>query len=123
MYRILIIEDDAIIRQTLDKILRPENYELFFSFNASDGLASCLRHKPDIILLDVNLPDANGIDFCRKIKIEEKIRHIPVLIVTGEAVDVERRMEGLEAGADDYILKPFDYKELVFRIKRILKQI
>ena len=118
MYTVLIIEDDPVIRSTLDKILTAEGYTVSFAINAEDGFNACLRNKPDLILLDVNLPDGDGIDLCRKIKAEQKIRHIPILILTGEAVDVERRMEGLEGGADDYILKPFSAKELVLRVKR-----
>ncbi len=120
MYRILIIEDDAVVRQTLEKLLKAENCEIFFATTASDGFSSCLQNKPDIVLLDVNLPDANGIEVCRKMKAEEKIKHIPVLIITGEAIDSKQRAEGLDAGADDYVLKPFSHKELILRIKRIL---
>jgi len=120
MYTILVIDDNEIIRSTLDKVLTAEGYAMSFAFNAEDGFKACFQNKPDLILLDVNLPDGDGIQLCRKIKAEPKIRHIPVLILTGEAVEVDRRMEGLDAGADDYILKPFNFKELVLRVRRII---
>ena len=121
MYRILVIEDDSILRRLLANTLTPEGYEVIQAFNASLGLDACRREKPDLIVLDVNLPDGDGIDVCRKIKDDPAIRHIPILIMTGEATQVEKRMEGLEAGADDYILKPFSPKELLSRLRNVLK--
>ncbi len=121
MYRILIVEDDPIMRKLLHKTLTPEGYECIMAANASAGMEACVRDRPDLLMLDVCLPDYNGIDLCRKIKADPSIRHIPVILITGEASEVERRMEGLEAGADDYILKPFKSKELLSRMKRIIK--
>jgi len=121
MYRVLVVEDDPILRRLLSTTLAPEGYEVIQAFNASLGLEACRKEKPDIVVLDVNLPDGDGIDVCRAIKDDPSIRHIPILIITGEAVQVEKRMEGLEAGADDYILKPFNARELVSRLKNILK--
>lgn len=120
MYNILVIDDNQIIRSTLGNILKPEGFAVSFAINAEDGFKACLQTKPDLVLLDVNLPDGDGVEVCRRIKAEQKIRHIPVFILTGEAIAVDRRTEGLEAGADDYILKPFNPKELILRVKRIL---
>jgi len=69
------------------------------------------------------MPDGYGIDFCRKIKADPQLRHIPVIILTGDFVDVENRLEGLSSGADDYMLKPFNNGELVFRVKRSLRDV
>lgn len=122
MFRILAIEDDHIVRRSLSRTLAPEGYEVILAVNATSGLENVSRNKPDLILLDVNLPDGNGIDLCRKIKEDDKLRHVPILILTGESVSVENRVNGLEAGAEDYIIKPFSPKELLLRIKSILKQ-
>ena len=122
MYSVLVIDDDPIIRKTLGRMLAPEGYQAIFAANATDGLQACARNKPDIVLLDVHLPDGNGIEVCRKIKADPKLHHIPVLILTGEATGVDNKAEGLEAGADDYVIKPFEFEELTLRIKRILKQ-
>ena len=120
MRTILAIDDDPIMRTMLDEVLTGEGYSLSFASSAADGFALCRQNKPDLVLLDVNLPDGNGLELCRKFKAEPKTRHIPVLILTGEAVDADYRAEGLEAGADDYILNPFNRKELILRIQRIL---
>lgn len=121
MYRILAVDDDPIVRKVCAKTLVPEGYELMLAVDAGECMKSCAQGKPDLILLDVNLPDGNGIEICRKIKADQKLRHIPILLVTGEALAVESCVDGIEAGAEDYIHKPFTPKELVSRISRILK--
>lgn len=120
MYTVLIIEDDHIMRKMLSRTLTPE-YECIQTANASAGLKACAKEKPDLILLDVHLPDGNGLEVCREIKADASLRHIPIIILTGEASSIENRVEGLESGADDYILKPFSSKELMSRLKGILK--
>jgi DNA-binding response OmpR family regulator len=120
MYTILAVEDDAIVRTTLQRVLRSEGYDVALAPTAGAGLAECARLKPDAVVLDVHLPDGNGVDVCRAIKADPKLRHIPVLILTGDAVSLEDRTSGLDAGADDYILKPFEAQELLLRLKRLL---
>ena len=121
MYRIGVIEDDPIVRKLLEKVLASEGYESVMTTNVTDGFKVCAGEKPDLILLDVNLPDGNGIEACRRFKTDERLRHIPILLITGEASSVDNRIEGLEAGADDYVLKPFGTKEILSRIKGILR--
>lgn len=123
MYSILVVDDEESIRAALVRVLTPEGYTVITAENLTEGFAVCVRSKPDLIILDVNLPDGYGLDLCRKIKADQKLRHIPVFILTGESVDVDNRLSGLEAGADDYILKPFNPGELIFRIKRILRDV
>ena len=122
MYRILAIEDDPIIRQVLSLALPASGYECILAPRISLGLEACAQAKPDLILMDINLPDGSGLDACRKLNADVRLRHIPVLMITGEARATESRVEGFEAGADDYILKPFDTKELLARIKGVLAQ-
>jgi len=121
MYRILTIEDSPIMRQLLRQLLSAEGYECITASDGLSGIKSCARHKPDLVLLDVNLPDGNGIDFCRTLKSDPASRHIPVLLLTGEAREVENRIDGFEAGAEDYVTKPFNVKELLSRVKGILQ--
>ena len=121
VYRIAVIEDNAAMRNLLQKILAAEGYECLAAGDAATGRKLCLQEKPDLILMDVHLPDDNGIEVCRKFKADPALHHIPILILTGEAYTVENRVDGLEAGADDYVIKPFNNKELVSRIKGILK--
>ncbi|MBI4425338.1 MAG: response regulator transcription factor [Elusimicrobia bacterium] len=120
MYRILAIDDDPIIRRLLQQAMSSEGFEVVLATTAAEGVATCGRSKPDLVLLDVNLPDGDGIDVCRRLKADAGLRHIPVLLLTGEAADVAFRVAGLEAGAEDYVLKPFLPRELVARVKGIL---
>lgn len=120
MYRILVIEDSPIMRQLLSNLLGGAGYECILATGVANGLKSCAQNKPDMILLDVNLPDGNGIDLCRTLKADPAARHIPVLLLTGEARGVENRVDGFEAGAEDYVIKPFNVKELLSRLKGIL---
>ena len=121
MYRILAIDDEPVVRKLLQKTFAGEGYDCFVASNVLEGLQTCSEVKPDIILLDVNLPDGNGIEVCRKLKNSPELRHIPILLLTGEASCVENRIDGLEAGADDYVLKPFLPLELAARVRGILK--
>ena len=120
MYRSAVIDDSAIIRKMLKQRLPSEGYECVSAANAKAGWNLCRDKKPDVILLDVNLPDGNGIEICRKFKDDEQLRHIPILIMTGEATDIKNRVAGLEAGADDYVLTPLNWKELMARLKGIV---
>ncbi|MBI4347815.1 MAG: response regulator transcription factor [Elusimicrobia bacterium] len=122
MYRILAIDDDPIIRRLLLQSMAAEGFECVEASTVAEGLAAAARSKPDLVLLDVNLPDGDGISTCRRLKADPSLKHIPVLILTGEASDVDHRVDGLEAGAEDYVLKPFLPRELVSRVKGILKR-
>jgi len=121
MYRILAVDDDPVCRKICSKTFAAEGFQVILAQAVEEALKSCAQSKPDLILLDVNLPDGSGIELCRRIKADEKLRHIPILLMTGEAIAVENCMEGLEAGAEDYIRKPFMPKELISRAKAILK--
>jgi len=101
MYRILTVDDDPMCRMICSKTFAPEGFEMITASNGSQGMKTCAASKPDLVLLDVNLPDGNGIEICRRLKADERLRHIPILLMTGEAVAVESCVEGLEAGAED----------------------
>ncbi len=121
MYKVLVVEDDHMVRQILVKLLTAEGFDCQSCHNAADGLKACERLKPDLLLLDMHLPDGNGLDICRTIKADERLRHIAVVILTGEGRSIENRVAGLDSGADDYILKPFETPELLARIRRVLQ--
>lgn len=122
MYTIVTIDDDAATRRVLAGALAAERWNSIEADNLASGLEACESTKPDLILLDVNLPDGDGIELCHRLKSHAKLRHIPVLIMTGEATAADSRISGMEAGADDYVLKPFSLKELMGRIKVILRR-
>jgi len=122
MRKVLIIEDDPIMGKVMQRIFLAEKYNVNLAVTAEAGLAACLKELPDLVLLDVVLPDGDGIEVCRRIKQTPKLKHIPVIIVSGEAVSVDSKVSGLEAGAEDYVLKPFMPEELVERAAGILKR-
>ena len=121
VYRIEIVEDDAMVRQVLRDMLKPEGFEVVACPDGASGLEAAGRDKPDLIVLDVNLPDLLGTEVCRRLKADPKTRHIPVLMLTGEAREVVQRVEGLDAGAEDYLFKPIGAKVFIARINSILK--
>ncbi|OGR81158.1 MAG: hypothetical protein A2X32_08500 [Elusimicrobia bacterium GWC2_64_44] len=122
MRKVLIIEDDPIMGKVMQRIFLSEHYSVNLAVTAEAGIAACLKELPDLVLLDVMLPDGNGIDVCHHIKADPKLRHIPVIIVSGEAMSVDSKVSGLEAGAEDYVLKPFIPEELIERVAGILKR-
>ncbi|MEI7529053.1 MAG: response regulator [Elusimicrobiota bacterium] len=122
MYRILSVEDDPMMQKLLQTALVAAGYEFRLSEDGRSALAAALSEKPDLILLDVNLPDMTGIEICRALKAEPKTRHIPVLMLTGEAREIVTRVEGLDVGAEDYMFKPISPRVLIARISSILKQ-
>ena len=122
MYKLLVIEDDLIMSKVLLRIFRSEKYEVSHSGTIADGFQTCLKELPDLVLLDINLPDGSGLDLCRRMKETQQIKHIPIVILTGDATSVDSKVQGLESGAEDYILKPFISDELIARVSGILKR-
>ncbi|MFA6434205.1 MAG: response regulator [Elusimicrobiales bacterium] len=122
MYKTLIIDDDKIFTKSLMYMLLSEKYEVQVAHTAQDGLRTCLKELPDLVLLDVELPDGNGLELCRVMKSNPKIKHIPVIILTGTATTVENKITGLESGADDYIPKACVADELIVRAAGIVKR-
>jgi putative two-component system response regulator len=118
--RILVVDDESIARITIDALLSSENYEMFFAENGEDGISVAAEIQPDIILLDVMMPGMNGFETCRKIRSMPKLAEVPILLVTA-LDDRESRMAGLQAGADDFITKPYDIFELQVRIQNMTR--
>ena len=121
MYRILIIEDDPVMQKLLRDTLRPEGHEVDICGQGSAGLLRAAQDKPDLILLDINLPDTSGMDVCRTLKADERHKHIPIIMMTGEAREVAQKIEGLDLGAEEYLLKPISPRVLVSRVRSILQ--
>ena len=118
MNRILLIEDDKDLNTGLTYDLESENYKVFSALTLGDGMSILSENEVDLILLDVNLTDGDGFDFCRSVKSESDI---PVIFLT--ARDMERdEMQGFDCGADDYITKPFKMPILHRRIKAALRK-
>jgi two-component system, OmpR family, alkaline phosphatase synthesis response regulator PhoP len=117
--RILIIEDDKPIADLLAYRLEKEGYSATVALTGSDGLRKCSDPVPSVILLDWNLPDISGLDVCKQITQTQKI---PIIMVTAKNM-IEDKVLGLEAGADDYITKPFDVREVVARVKATFRRL
>ena len=115
---ILVVDDDNRIRELLKEYLNENNYIISTAFDAEDAKTKIAQFKFDLIVLDVMMPGQNGYELTKEIK---KNKKIPIILLTAKG-EVENRIKGLELGADDYIGKPFDPKELLLRIKNIINK-
>jgi len=118
---ILIIEDDKHISKLINYNLKNAGYVCFIASCGEEGLKILNKQPIDLIILDIMLPNLDGFEVCRIIKQENKFKHIPIIMLTARGEEVDR-IVGLELGADDYIVKPFSPRELVLRIKAILRR-
>jgi two-component system phosphate regulon response regulator PhoB len=121
MARILVIEDEPDIRQVLDYNLRMAGHDVLAAAQGQDGLKLVHDQHPDLVLLDLMLPDISGTEVCRSIKDDSGTKGIPVIVLTAKGEEIDR-VVGFELGADDYVTKPFSVRELVLRIRAILKR-
>lgn len=120
-YTILVIEDEAHILELLRYNLEAQGYIVVLTDNGKEGLEKCRELSPDLLLLDLMLPDMDGIDICKKMKADEHLKNIPIIMLTAKSEEVDKIL-GLELGADDYITKPFSIRELLARIKVVLRR-
>lgn len=119
--RILIVEDEQSIREMVLFALASTGYEVREAADARQAQALIAERLPDLVLLDWMLPGISGIDFARRLKREELTRDLPIIMLTAR-VEEEDKVQGLESGADDYITKPFSPRELVARIRAVLRR-
>ncbi len=119
METLLFIEDDDGIRLALSMALEDEGYAVHQAPNGTDGLAEFRRTPPDLVLLDLRLPDMSGFDVCRALRAESIV---PIIMITAQT-DTHDMVAGLEAGADDYVTKPVVPKELAARIRALLRRV
>ena len=117
--KILIVDDTVDTVDLLRKRLRAEGYDTAEAFDGEECLAQVDAYRPDLIVLDVMMPKLDGYEVCRRLKVDECTRYIPILMLTAKS-DVEDKVRGLDTGADDYIPKPFNFKELSARIRSLL---
>lgn len=117
---VLIVDDEPGGRETLEALLLREGYELLFAASGQEALEKAARHLPDLVLLDVMMPGMDGFEVCRRLRADARLADIPVILVTA-LDDRDSRLEGIEAGADDFISKPFDRVELRARVRTIVR--
>ena len=116
MKKIVLIEDDADVFALLKYNLEKEGYSLSGSQSGKGAIDLCRREKPGLVILDIMLPDADGLQICRAIRAHPELSHVPVVFLTAKASETDR-IVGLELGANDYIVKPFFVRELIARVK------
>jgi DNA-binding response OmpR family regulator len=116
MKKIVLIEDDADLYALLKYNLEKEGFVMVGAQTGKGAIELCRRERPDLILLDIMLPDSDGLDICKGIRQHPELAHIPVIFLTARASETDR-IVGLELGANDYIVKPFFVRELIARIK------
>jgi DNA-binding response OmpR family regulator len=117
--RILVVEDDFDISNMLRIYFGGQGYTVEVASRGGDALAATQRQAPNLIVLDINLPDISGYDVCRKLRTTTRTRHIPIIFLT-QKDERSDKIIGLESGADDYITKPFDIEELKLRVKNAI---
>lgn len=118
---ILIIEDDKNISKLVKYNLEKSGYDCAIADDGEEALGILDKGKADLIILDIMLPKMDGFEVCRLIKQNQKLKNIPIIMLTAKGEEVDR-IVGLELGADDYVVKPFSPRELILRIKAILKR-
>ncbi|WP_297456129.1 response regulator transcription factor [Persephonella sp.] len=121
MSLVYVVEDDEDINELLVFNLRKEGFDVKSFLSSIPALQSLEKEKPDIILLDIMLPDMDGLEFCKKLKSDERFSEIPIIMLTAKSTEIDK-IVGLELGADDYITKPFSLREVIARIRAILRR-
>lgn len=119
--KILIVEDEEDILKLLEYHLVGNGYEVFTAISGLEALRLARRHQPDLVLLDLMLPGLDGFEVCRELKQDAQTSSVAVIMLTARGEEVDR-VVGLELGADDYVTKPFSPREIVLRIKAVLRR-
>ncbi|MDB4970472.1 MAG: two component transcriptional regulator, winged helix family [Myxococcales bacterium] len=119
---VLIVDDEKDLRHLLDFNLKQAGYRTLHAATGEEALQQAARHEPDMILLDLNLPDVSGIEVARRLKADPETREIPIVMLTARGGEADR-IAGLELGADDYVAKPFSVRELVLRLNVVRRRL
>jgi len=121
MSKILVIEDEQDILSLIELNLKYAGFDVHLASDGMEGLAKAKMIRPDFIILDLMLPGMDGLDVCKELKKDFETQHIPILMLTARGEEVDR-IVGFELGADDYVVKPFSVRELILRIKAVLRR-
>ncbi len=119
--KILVVEDDLDVAEMLNAYFRVQGYDVFTVNWGEDGVRACQANRPDLVILDIRLPDIDGYEVARRLRGDRRTADVPIIFLT-EKREREDRLHGLELGADDYITKPFDVQELRLRVRNALKR-
>ncbi len=121
MAKILIVDDEANIRELVNFVLQKEGYQVIASSDGLSALKDVELHKPDLVLLDSMLPGMDGLEVCRNLRKNRETAYLPIIFLTAKSEELDKVI-GLEMGADDYVTKPFSPRELIARIKARLRK-
>lgn len=117
---LLIIDDDAHLRESLAEVLELEGFNCFQAGTAKEGMDLALGKRPQVVIMDIQLPDSSGFQICQALRKESK--DMILIMMTGRFLSSEEKTQGFNLGADEYITKPFDLKELSLRIRHMIKR-
>ncbi|PPB81493.1 two-component system phosphate regulon response regulator PhoB [Albidovulum inexpectatum] len=118
---VLVVEDEPAQREVLTYNLEAEGYDVISAADGNEAILIVREQEPDVVLLDWMLPGMSGIEVCRQIKMQNALRHIPVIMISARSEEVDK-VRGLETGADDYVVKPYSVLELMARVKSQLRR-
>src|SRR5437763_7177336 len=118
---ILVIDDEKDLLELVRYNLEKEGYDVICASDGETGLDIAMRHKPALIMLDLMMPGKDGLQVCRELRTDHRTNRVPIIMLTAKATEADR-VVGLELGADDYITKPFSPRELVARVKAVLRR-
>jgi len=116
--RILVVDDDPMVATTVQRVLRPEGYEVDVALGGAQALEQARAHRPDLVVLDLMMPGIDGLEVCRQLRADTTL---PILMLTARGGTADR-VRGLDTGADDYLVKPFAYAELLARVRALLRR-
>jgi two-component system, OmpR family, response regulator MprA len=116
--RILVVDDDPMVATTVQRVLRPEGYEVDVALGGAEALEQARAHRPDLVVLDLMMPGIDGLEVCRQLRASGSL---PILMLTARSGTADR-VRGLDTGADDYLVKPFAYPELLARVRALLRR-
>ena len=116
--RILVVDDDPMVATTVQRVLRPEGYEVDVALGGAEALEQARAHRPDLVVLDLMMPGIDGLEVCRQLRASGSL---PILMLTARSGTADR-VRGLDTGADDYLVKPFAYAELLARVRALLRR-
>lgn len=118
---VLVIDDEKDVIELLHYNLTREGYDVIAAADGKSGLEIAIQHKPDLIMLDLMMPGMDGLEVCRQLRADSRTSAVPVIMLSAKAAETDR-IVGLELGSDDYITKPFSPRELVARVKAVLRR-
>lgn len=119
--KILIVDDEKDIRELIERILARREYRILTASNGIEALNKIYNESPDLVILDVMMPEMNGFEVCKKVRTDPLYKNLPIIMLTVRKSDQDQ-ISGLNTGCDEYITKPFYPKELVLRVRKLLQE-